>query len=200
MLTHNQGIDAGGHGYERGAGIISLLPEVLDALSEDGTDHIPLVAAGGIADGRAAAAALMLGAQGIVMGTRFLSASETNIHPEYRRTVLAAQDGGQCTVRSKLFDELRGPNVWPELYDGRSFRQQSFEDHAEGVPIDEIRKRHSGAIKDESRGFAQNLSGRAAAWAGTGVGLVRREESAEDIVKSVRSGIIAALDAAKARM
>lgn len=199
-LTTIQGVDAGGHGYERGAGIISLLPEVLDALSEAGKSQIPLVAAGGIVDGRAAAAALTLGAQGVVMGTRFLSASETNVHPEYRKAILAANDGGQCTVRSKVFDELRGPNAWPEEYDGRSFRIQSFKEHSEGVHIDEIRKRHSSAIKDDSRGFAEDLSGRAAAWAGTGVGLVRREQSAEEIVESVRSGIIAALEAARARL
>lgn len=169
-------------------------------MSEARNGHIPLVAAGGIADGRAAAAALTLGAQGVVMGTRFLSASETNVHPEYRRAVLAATDGGQITVRSKLFDELRGPNAWPELYDGRSFRMQSFKEHSEGVHIDEIRRRHSGAIKDDSRGFAEDLSGRAAAWAGTGVGLVRTEQSAKEIVESVRSGVVAALESARARL
>lgn len=199
-LTTSQGIDAGGHGYEKGAGIISLLPEVIDALDEAGNGHIPVVAAGGIADGRAAAAALTLGAQGVVMGTRFLSAFETNVHPEYRKAILAAKDGGQCTVRSKLFDELRGPNMWPELYDGRSFRVQSFKEHCEGVHIDEIRDRYSDAIKDESRGFAEDLSGRAATWVGTGVGLVRQAQSAKDIVESVRSGIVAALEAASARL
>lgn len=199
-LINYQGIDAGGHGYEQGAGIISLLPEVVDALAEAGNDHIPLVAAGGIADGRAAAAALTLGAQGVVLGTRFLSAPETNVHPEYRKAVIAAKDGGQSTVRSKLFDELRGPNAWPGKYDGRSFRMQSFKEHSEGVDIDEIRKRHSNAIKEDSRGFAEDLSGRAAAWAGTGVGLVKREQPAKEIVESVRSGIVAALEAAKARL
>lgn len=177
-----------------------MLPEVSDALIEAGAGYVALVAAGGIADGRAAAAALTLGAQGVVMGTRFLSASETNVHPEYRKAILAARDGGQCTTRSKLFDELRGPNMWPEKYDGRSFRVQSFKDHSEGVHIDEIRRLHSDAIKGDNRGFAEDLSGRAATWAGTGVGLVTNEQSAKDIVESVRSGILAALEAAKARL
>lgn len=172
----------------------------MDALAEAGNAHIPLVAAGGIADGRSAAAALTLGAQGVVMGTRFLSASETNVHPEYRKAILAAKDGGQITTRSKLFDELRGPNVWPKKYDGRSFRVQSFKDHSEGVQIDEIRKCYSIAVKEDNRGFAEDLSGVAATWAGTGVGLVKTEQSAKDIVESVRSGIIAALEAAKARL
>ncbi|CZT17890.1 related to FMN-dependent 2-nitropropane dioxygenase [Ramularia collo-cygni] len=195
-----QGIDAGGHGYEQGAGIISLLPEVVDTLAIAGYSHIPLVAAGGIVEGRAAAAALTLGAQGVVMGTRFLAASETNVHPEYRRAILGAKDGGQCTVRSKLFDELRGPNAWPQPYDGRSFRIQSFKEHAKGVHIDEIRERHSEAIKEDSRGFAADLSGRAATWAGTGVGLVKIEQSAGDIVESVRHGILVALEAARSRL
>lgn len=105
-----------GHGFEKGAGIISLLPEVADALATEGYGNIPLVTAGGIVDGRGAAAALTLGAQGVVMGTRFLSATEANIHPKWRDAVLATSDGGQNTVRAKLFDELRGPNMWPERY------------------------------------------------------------------------------------
>ena len=71
-----QGIDAGGHGFEKGAGIISLLPEVVDAFQRKEID-IPLVASGGIVDGRGVAAALSLGASGVVMGTRFLGAKET---------------------------------------------------------------------------------------------------------------------------
>ena len=59
-----QGADAGGHGFERGAGIISLVPEVFDTLAREGFSHIPLVASGGIVDGRGVAAALTLGALG----------------------------------------------------------------------------------------------------------------------------------------
>lgn len=117
-----QGVDAGGHGLERGAGVVSLVPEVIDALRDAGRDRISVVAAGGIGDGRAVAAALMLGAEGAVMGTRFLSATETRVHDEYRKSVIAASDGGQTTVRAKVFDRLRGPNRWPVTYDGRSLR------------------------------------------------------------------------------
>jgi nitronate monooxygenase len=195
-----QGSDAGGHGYEKGAGIISLLPEVADALSNAGFGHIRLVTAGGIGDGRAAAAAFTLGAQGVVLGTRFLAASETKVHPEYRKAVLAANDGGQRTVRSKLFDNLRGPNVWPGLYDGRSIEVESFKDHVAGVEIEEIRKRHKEAMQTESKGFAEDGSGRAAMWAGTGVGLVKKEQPAAEIVEEVRAGIVKALEAANARL
>lgn len=195
-----QGIDAGGHGWERGAGIISLLPEVSDAFATTGID-IPLVAAGGIADGRAAAAAFTLGAQGVVLGTRFIAATETKVNAQYRAAILDAEDGGQSTVRDKVFDNLRGKNIWPGKFDGRSLRTASFQDHENGVSIHEIRDRHAEAIKEDDAGYAPGLNqGRAATWAGTGVGLVRAEQSAEAIVEEVRTGVIAALEAVKARL
>lgn len=192
-----QGADAGGHGFEKGAGIVSLLPEVSDALESEGLD-IALVASGGISEGKAAAAAFALGAQGVVMGTRFLSAKETVIHPKYRGAVLAAKDGGQSTIRAKVFDELRGPNRWPVAYDGRSLKMQSFHDHKAGVDIDDIRKRHNEAIKAEDAGFG--IDGRAAMWAGTGVGLVRKEQQAAEIVEETRRGIVEAMNKAKTRL
>ncbi|KAA8626855.1 NMO multi-domain protein [Pyrenophora tritici-repentis] len=181
-----QGADAGGHGFEKGASIISLLPEASDALAAEGFSHIPLVASGGVVDGRGVAAALTLGAQGVVMGTRFLASKEINLHPNYQAAVVEAQDGGQVTARSKLFDQLRGPNIWPELYDGRALVAQSHRDHEDGVALEEIQRRHNEAIKEEDRGFKTGLQGRAAIWAGTGVGLVRQVESAKDILESVR--------------
>ncbi|KAF2726926.1 inosine monophosphate dehydrogenase [Polyplosphaeria fusca] len=181
-----QGADAGGHGFEKGAGIISLLPEATDVLAEEGFGGIPLVASGGIVDGRGVAAALALGAKGVVMGTRFLAADETSVHPKYRAAVLEAKDGGQVTKRSKLFDQLKGPNMWPEAYDGRSLVVQSHADHVNGVNLEEIQRLHNEEIKGEDAGFATGLKGRAAIWAGTGVGLVNKVEKAKDIVLGVR--------------
>ncbi|KAF2480818.1 hypothetical protein BDY17DRAFT_302449 [Neohortaea acidophila] len=188
-----QGSDAGGHGYEKGAGFISLLPEISDALAANGHNGISLVAAGGIVDGRSAAAAFALGAQGVVMGTRFLSARETNVHPVYQEALVAASDGGQSTRRSKLFDNLRGPNIWPGAYDGRSILMQSWADHESGVGIEEIRKRHKEALKDDDKGFNADRSGRAVMWAGTGVGLVKKVQPAAEIVEEVRSTAAARL-------
>jgi nitronate monooxygenase len=181
-----QGADAGGHGFEKGASIISLLPEASDALAKEGLSHIPLVASGGIADGRGVAAALALGAQGVVMGTRFLASREVNVHPNYQAALLEAQDGGQVTMRSKLFDQLRGPNIWPELYDGRGLVAQSHRDYADGVGLEEIQRLHNEAVTGEDRGFQTGFQGRAAIWAGTGVGLVKEVQSAKDIVEGVR--------------
>lgn len=107
-----QGSDAGGHGFEHGASIISLIPEATDVLRANGYGDIPLIAAGGIVDGRGVAAALTLGAAGVVMGTRFLGAAETDLHPAYRKAVLQARDGALSTVRDKVFDELKWDNMW----------------------------------------------------------------------------------------
>jgi nitronate monooxygenase len=181
-----QGADAGGHGFEKGAGIISLLPEVSDALARKGFSHLPLVASGGIVDGRGVAAALVLGAQGVVMGTRFLAASEVVVHPMHQAAVLEAKDGGQVTTRSKLFDELRGPSMWPKEYDGRSLMIQSHKDFVDGVSIEIIQQLHKEALEADDKGYGPNLQGRAAIWAGTGVGLVNTVESAETIVRRAR--------------
>ncbi|KAI9155584.1 inosine monophosphate dehydrogenase [Paramyrothecium foliicola] len=180
-----QGSDAGGHGFEKGSGIISLLPEATDTFTKEGIS-IPFVASGGIVDGRGAAAALVLGARGVVMGTRFLASEEVKIHAKYQAAILEARDGGQVTTRSKVFDELKGPNVWPEPYDGRSLVVQSYADHNNGVPIEEIRQKHTEAVAEEDRGYDTGLRGRAAIWAGTGVGLVNDVRSAKQIVEDVR--------------
>ena len=71
-------------------GTFSLVPQVADAVS------VPVVAAGGIADGRGVAAAFLLGACGVQMGTRFLSAEECSIHPVYKERILKAND--LCTM------------------------------------------------------------------------------------------------------
>lgn len=192
-----QGIDAGGHGFEKGAGIITLLPESTDTLAAAGFSSIPLLVSGGIVDGRGVAAAFALGARGVVLGTRFLAAKETTVHPKYQAAVLSAEDGGQNTVRAKLFDELRGPNIWPVLYDGRSVRTNSYTDHVSGMPIEKIRELHAAAEKEEDKGWGE--SNRATVWAGTGVGLVKKVQPAAEIVEEVREGARQALEAAKAR-
>lgn len=197
-----QGLDAGGHGFQRGAGIISLFPEVSDALAAAGHASIPLVAAGGVSCGRAAAAALTLGAQGVVMGTRFLASPETMIpHPGFRRAVLAAKDGGQSTVRARVFDELRGPtNIWPGEYDGRSLVMESFVDAQNGVEMDEVRSRWKVAVGEEGGGFGVEGKGRAVVWSGTGVGLVSKEQAAGETVEEVRRETMEALAAVRARL
>jgi len=184
-----QGHDAGGHGYEKGASIISLIPETVTALQEAGMrNQIKVIASGGIADGRGVAAALALGAEGVVMGTRFLASEEVVLPaPAYGVAILEAHDGGQNTVRDKVFDHLKGPNPWPVEYDGRSIIVDTYLDHRGGISIDEIRRLYKQAEGSAEKGFGSiKGQGRAAIWAGTGVGLVKREQSARDIVEEVR--------------
>lgn len=91
-----QGHEAGGHNYQ-GMGTMALVPTLRDALGDD----ILLLAAGGIADGRGVAAALMLGADGVWVGTRFVATPESGVHDEHRRRLVAAS--GDDTVFSSIF-------------------------------------------------------------------------------------------------
>jgi len=91
-----QGFEAGGH--VRGVvTTFALVPEVRDAIGD-----LPMLAAGGISDGRGLAAALALGADGAVFGTRFLASREASAHPKYKRAVVDAH--ASDTIHTKLFD------------------------------------------------------------------------------------------------
>ncbi|KAL6912450.1 hypothetical protein FSST1_010210 [Fusarium sambucinum] len=133
-----QGCDAGGHGHKYGASIITLIPEASDALREQGQSSIPLIAAGGIMDKRSVAAAIALGASGVVMGTRFLACHEIEVANEVVDECLAARDGGEATVRSRVFDDIWGQNLWPDMYDGRCIRNAMYDNVEEaGMSIQE---------------------------------------------------------------
>ena len=112
-----QGTEAGGHGMSEP--LFTLLPQVVDVCP--GT---LIVAAGGIADGRGMAAALMLGAQGVLMGTRFYASQEAIGHPAAKQRIVEAE-GGQ-TVRSIVFDLSRRMR-WPAPYTGRLLRNRHAE-------------------------------------------------------------------------
>ncbi|KAK9242114.1 hypothetical protein V1506DRAFT_548544 [Lipomyces tetrasporus] len=178
-----QGADAGGHGLRKSAGIISLLPEIRDALESAGMSDVPLIAAGGIVDGRGLAAAQVLGASGVAMGTRFLAAKESSIAKGYQDEILRSNDGGVNTVRSTVYDRVRGILNWPEIYDGRGLINQSFWDAESGMSDDENRKLYKEAIAAGDDGWGPQ--GRMTTYAGTGVGLITKVESAETIIKSV---------------
>ena len=178
-----QGADAGGHGLERGASIVSLLPEVSDALKDAGEDDIILVAAGGIADGRGVVASLALGSQGVAMGTRFLASTEVNIATGYQDDVLRASDGGTSTVRSKVYDTLRGTTGWPGIYGGRGIINESFHDAKNGEVTEENMQKYQEALKKGDQGWGEH--GRLTAYAGTGVGLVKNVMTARQILEEI---------------
>jgi len=98
-----QGVEAGGH-IEGTVTTMVLTPRVVETVAP-----IPVVTAGGIADGRGFAAALMLGAEGGVLGTRLIPSTESNAHQIYKEKVLAATE--EDTVRTTLFG-----NGWPNAY------------------------------------------------------------------------------------
>ena len=179
-----QGSDAGGHGLDRGAGIINLFPETSDAIREAGFRDISLVAAGGIVEGRGVAACLALGAEGVVMGTRFLASTEAKIAKGYQDAVLRTADGGVNTVRSKVYDTLRGTTGWPDWIGGRGIINQSFLDAKDGHVTEENKKAYAEALKQGDQGWAEH--GRLTAYAGTGVGLINRVQPAREILDEVR--------------
>jgi nitronate monooxygenase len=112
-----QGTEAGGHGGHRAT--LPLVPAVVDAVAPT-----PVVAAGGIADGRGLAAALMLGAQGALIGTRFYASSEALGQPQAKQRIVEAH--GSDTTRTRTFDVVRGL-AWPPEYPGRALRNRFLE-------------------------------------------------------------------------
>ncbi|KAK0615000.1 hypothetical protein B0T17DRAFT_540804 [Bombardia bombarda] len=177
-----QGVDAGGHQNARGAGVVTLVPEVVEMVASEFKTQgreIVVVAAGGIVDGRGVAAVLALGAEAAVMGTRFLAATDTNT-PEFRRKlVLEATDGGVSTIKSNFHDDIQDTAIWPRVYDGRAIVGPSYQDFAAGVPLEENLGKYSAA---QTSGDMSRL----VTWAGTGVGLIKERKTAGEIVKEAR--------------
>lgn len=108
-----QGSEAGGHGHARAT--FPFVPEVADLLARESPDTL-LLAAGGVADGRGLAAALMLGADGVLVGTRFWASREALVHQNHHAAAVAAT--GDETVRSSLPDIARRLD-WPKPFDIR---------------------------------------------------------------------------------
>ena len=108
-----QGAEGGGHGLKRAT--FTLVPEIADHIYRQGSQAI-LCAAGGIADGRGLAAALGLGADGVLVGTRFWAATEALVHPNMHNAAIKAT--GDQTIRSTVMDMARQRH-WPEGFTAR---------------------------------------------------------------------------------
>lgn len=180
-----QGSDAGGHGAAKCASVLTLVPECRDALDDAGFEDLPIMAAGGIVEGRTVAAAMVAGAAGVVMGTRYLASHEAQISEGYRRAILNASDGGVNTVRTTLYDSLRGTKGWPEEYNGRGVINASYRDHQNGMSKSENKRLYKEAEKMGDQGWDLQ-HGRMTTYAGAGVGLVRSVQSSKDITNEVR--------------
>ena len=169
-----QGTEGGGHGGSRG--LMTLLPEVVDAVDS----RIPVVAAGGIADGRGLAAAMMLGASGVLMGTRFYATQEAAVADAAKSRVVSAT--GDDTLRSIVFDISR-QNVWPSPYTGRCLRNGYLDDWY-GREIELLRNLDAQSERYVAARAAGNFD-IAAVIAGESAGLVHTIAAAGDIVDRV---------------
>ena len=168
-----QGTEAGGHGATRAT--LPLVPAVVDAVAPT-----PVLAAGGIADGRGLAAALMLGAQGVLIGTRFYTATESLGHWRAKERIVAAE-GGQ-TQRTRVFDAVRGYE-WPDGYTGRALRNP-FLERWDGREDD-----LTAALDAEGRTFQEAVRegdfDTAMVWAGEAVDLIASVADAGELVRSI---------------
>ncbi len=162
-----QGTEAGGHGGQRAT--MALVPAVVDAAGP-----VPVVAAGGIADGRGLAAALMLGAAGVLCGTVFYAATEALAHPNVKQAAVAAS--GDDTVKGRLFDIVRERD-WPADWAIRTLRND-FHDRYAGAPTEEIARQRQAYAEAQAAGDVRT----AAVIVGEAVDQVRRIAPAGEIV------------------
>jgi nitronate monooxygenase len=172
-----QGTEAGGHGGARST--LPFVPEAADHLARRSPDTL-LLAAGGIADGRGLAAALMLGADGVVVGTRFWAAAEA-MTPQ-AAVDLALRSTGDDTVRTTAVDALRGV-AWPPEF---SFRMLKNELTDAWIGREAEAAAAFGALRaDYDRARAQGDLTIAATVAGEALGLIRSRPAAADIIEAM---------------
>ncbi len=166
-----EGQESGGHIGELTTMV--LVPQVADAMKTYG---IPVIAAGGIADGRGLAASLMLGAAGVQMGTRFLAAGECNVHPNYKKLVLDATDTS-TVVTGRRF----GSSACRQIKNAfaRNFAKYEFSPEA---TAEEVNLRGVGALR---RAAIDGDTKEGCFLAGQIAGLVTREQPAAEILYEV---------------
>src|SRR5215468_5050994 len=169
-----QGTEAGGHGASRTT--IDIVPAIIDLAA----GRVPVVAAGGIADGRGLAAMMMLGASGVLMGTRFYASIECDGAEAAKRRICAAESGN--SVRGIIFDLSRN-NVWPAPFNGRCL----INDHARrwmGREVELLQQVNAVAAEYAAAKAAGNFD-IAAVIAGESVGLIHDIPPAAEIVERV---------------
>ena len=164
-----EGAESGGHVGELHT--MPLIPQIVDAVD------IPVIAAGGICDGRGAAAAFMLGADAIQVGTRFLSAEECNVHQEYKDKILKATDVSTIVTGKSLGHPVRSLKT-PF---SRTFSKM---ENDPSVNQDEILAFGSGALRKAVQDGDRNGS----YMAGECAGMVRKIEPAKAIVDDLIHG------------
>jgi nitronate monooxygenase len=169
-----QGTEAGGHGARRGWSTLAFVPVVVDLAAP-----VPVLAAGGIADGRGVAAALALGAAGALVGTRLLATAEALADPAAKKAIV---DGsGEDTERSAVLDIARGSR-WPREYTGRTMAHPF---------LDEWRDREDElaasprAKRDYQRGVASGALPPKPVWASQAIDLITGLPPAAEVVTTL---------------
>ena len=164
-----EGTESGGHVGEMTT--MALVPQVVDAVS------VPVIAAGGIADGRGMAAAFMLGACAVQMGTRFLSAKECHIHQNYKDKILKSGDLATIVTGRRLGHPVRSLKT--------SFAREYAKAEYTSISDEDLEKMGVGALRRAVQdGDLQNgcfLAGQIAT-------MVKREQSAAEIIRDVMEG------------
>lgn len=176
-----EGGESGGHIGELHT--MALVPQVVDALD------IPVIAAGGICDGRGAAAAFMLGAEAVQVGTRFLSAIECNAHPIYKEKILKATDISTIVTGKTLGHPVRSlktpfSKTLARMEADPSANQEDILAFGSGA----LRK----AVQEGDRDGSY--------MAGECAGMVNREEPAKDIVEDIALGAERVMRQVQSRM
>ena len=166
-----EGQESGGHIGELTT--MALVPQVADAVK------IPVIAAGGIADGRGMAAALMLGACGVQMGTRFLVAKECSVHQTYKDMVIGASDAATVTTGRRF-----GGNVCRSIKNGFT-RNFSKAEYAPDATAESVAELGVGALRRAAiEGDKQN----GCFLAGQISGMIKEEMTASAILEEVMTG------------
>lgn len=163
-----EGGESGGHVGE--ITTMALVPQVVDAVS------IPVIAAGGIADGRQIAAAFMLGAVGVQVGTRFLVAEECTISQEYKNKVLKARDIDTVVTGKRLGHPVRSlKNTFTREYAKAEYDKSSVSD-------EELEKMGAGVLRMAARGGDVSHG---CVLAGQVASMIKKEQPAREIIKEM---------------
>lgn len=174
-----EGGESGGHVGDLSTMV--LVPQVCDAVS------VPVIAAGGIGDGRAVAAALMLGACGVQVGTRFLVAKECTIHDTYKKKILAANDTSTGTTGRKLGHPVRALKT--------SFTRAFLKHEMENTMTkEELEAFGTGAVRKAAK---EGNEKEGSFLAGQVVGMISKEQTAKEIIEELFSKANTVLEDAK---
>lgn len=189
-----QGAEAGGHG--EGRATMTLVPEVADWLAVNAPEVL-LLAAGGIADGRGLAASLMLGADGVLVGSRLWASDESLAHPKMIEAGIAAT--GDETIRSTVMDVARGLD-WPQRYSARVL-QNAFTKQWHGN-LDALLAQAQAEAARWAAAWALGDTETANTFVGEAAGLIHSRRPAGEIInemvaeaEAVMRGSVACLEA-----